>query len=62
MKVKIPGNFLIMSGLFQQMNTITSKFFQSMIYLMQNLDDVLVPPDHVSRSYNDTYLLTLGQS
>lgn len=22
---------------------------------MQNFDDVLVPPDHVSRSYNDTY-------
>lgn len=24
---------------------------------MQNFDDVLVPPDHVSRSYNDTYYI-----
>lgn len=24
---------------------------------MQNFDDVLVQPDHVSRSYNDTYYI-----
>lgn len=26
-----------------------------MCNVLQNFDDVLVPPDHVSRSYNDTY-------
>jgi len=27
----------------------------TIFFLLQNFDDVLVPEDHVSRSYNDTY-------
>ncbi|XP_057448801.1 phenylalanine--tRNA ligase, chloroplastic/mitochondrial-like [Lotus japonicus] len=36
---------------------ITGKLvgFFLIIFMLQNFDDVLVPEDHVSRSYNDTY-------
>ncbi|KAH9305069.1 hypothetical protein KI387_009473, partial [Taxus chinensis] len=34
-----------------------SGFFHGMIAYNLNFDDVLVPPDHVSRSYNDTYYI-----
>lgn len=28
---------------------------KKLMHFLQNFDDVLVPADHVSRSYNDTY-------
>ena len=33
------------------------EFLCQKVYFLQNFDDVLVPPDHVSRSYNDTYYI-----
>lgn len=33
------------------------RFFLTIFFMFQNFDDVLVPEDHVSRSYNDTYYI-----
>ena len=32
-------------------------FMRLILIFLQNFDDVLVPPNHVSRSYNDTYYI-----
>ena len=42
---------------FQNSYPYFCEFLCQKFYFLQNFDDVLVPLDHVSRSYNDTYYI-----